>query len=667
MVGQQRLLSVSTMMGIAAVRRRSSVAVAPRSAAGGVGLLGMRRRRRGRRAISTSRSSSRSGSGSSIHSTMLSDQLRLLQQRECRRTLSSSSSSASSNNNAAESPPERLRVAIVGGGCAGLSAALHLAPLVDAGLIASPIDIFDDSTLPPAAAETSFNSGSSATSTSSSGCAGAGAIGRDIGVGIWSTALEPLRMSSSTSSSVPRTSHELAYHEMTKHGTWVGDVGYRTIDGDWLMHSHLPTNRDEMNQTGIPGLLFLRERDMLSSLQKAVAWEEAPERGTIRTHHRRSNTASSSAAAPGRQSRSRIMRLEEDSGQPWSTRLVFGIDLDGTCQYSERDYHLIVAADGTNSVLRKVYGGHDTATSNLLTGGAASSSLASPIELPHLQQQQQSNNSSNGGGGVSSTQEEAVGLQNRNYTVFRGNANITQEELLRKCGGVKKGGGGSSFQTWGNGQSMRFATVPMLYPIEDDKSSKHERQVWFITIDNDEIAEEPDAYKRRDLLLEQFKDWHEPIKSLVMATKPEETLMERAIAHRHCMGPVLSLNRVVSRMHGRRPPNSGEGPSIVFLGDAAMTIDPILAQGFTVAMEGAHSLRNTVENACVPSQQDPTLGFDPFCKCHGTSPLFSTSTCVLAADQDTTYTPHVPLVVLRGLLLIFSTISIFTTQYCVKS
>jgi hypothetical protein len=74
------------------------------------------------------------------------------------------------------------------------------------------------------------------------------------------------------------------------------------------------------------------------------------------------------------------------------------------------------------------------------------------------------------------------------------------------------------------------------------------------------------------------------------------------------MGPVLNFNsNVVKNLHGRRPPSSGEGPAIVFVGDAMMTVDPILAQGFTMAMEGAALLRASIEKSCITPEQQQLL------------------------------------------------------------
>ena len=98
------------------------------------------------------------------------------------------------------------------------------------------------------------------------------------------------------------------------------------------------------------------------------------------------------------------------------------------------------------------------------------------------------------------------------------------------------------------------------------------------------------------------------------ATDAEEILCEHAVAHRHCIGPAISMNKVIERIRGTRPPNSGEGPCMVFVGDAYMTIDPILAQGFTVAMEGAYATKNSVLKSCQVTDPNSKYAFDPYCK-----------------------------------------------------
>ena len=335
---------------------------------------------------------------------------------------------------------EHLRVAIVGGGAAGLSSALHLAPLVEKGIVESPIDVFEPTTLKR----------------------------REIGVGLWSTALEPFRVS-------PRNSHQLLWKDMTHYGRWVGTVGYRTPDGTWLAKSQLPTSiEDNMD---MPGLLFLREMDMLASLRRAVHLEEM--QGTVKMHH--GDQAS-------------ITGIQEDSPHSYLSGL-----LGGDC-VTDRDYHLIVAADGMHSILRKRYGGHRhlhrfMGTAALLWSGRGQSP-------------------DTGSSWDATGQAEANAIEDRKYTVFHGNANLTH---------AKSGIDGESFQTWGVGKSMHFATVPLLYPSGEKQL---EKEVWFLTTSDDSIAAKTDAVKRRDLLLTAFRDWHAPICQLVEATPPEAILFE---------------------------------------------------------------------------------------------------------------------------------------------
>lgn len=107
-------------------------------------------------------------------------------------------------------------------------------------------------------------------------------------------------------------------------------------------------------------------------------------------------------------------------------------------------------------------------------------------------------------------------------------------------------------------------------------SGEKEYQVWFITIDDDEIAKEADVHKRKELLLERFGEWHDPISHLVLSTPAEAILKDEALAHKHSLGPLL--------------PHQDKGTLLVFVGDAYMTVDPILAQGFTMGMEAGQSL-----------------------------------------------------------------------------
>ncbi len=202
-----------------------------------------------------------------------------------------------------------------------------------------------------------------------------------------------------------------------------------------------------------------------------------------------------------------------------------------------------------------------------------------------------------------SNQSEATGIQDRNYDVFRGNAPVTREEL----DGLEK-----SFQTWGEGRNMRFATVPMIYPGTD--GNKEERHVWFITIDDRNISAEKDPIKRREMLLDAFQDWHDPICQLVKATPPHEILMERALAHRHSQQPVVDFYGLINKAYKKSVPAVGHGPVIQYVGDAFLTVDPILAQGFTVGMEGAACLATVLSSCLDVDTKIPgnSLAFDPY-------------------------------------------------------
>ena len=118
-----------------------------------------------------------------------------------------------------------FRIAIVGAGSAGLSTALHLAPLVHKGLIA-PIDIYETSSL-----EEYVHPHEKNTSYDEDFHPGSGAVGRDIGVGLWSTALKPFAEAKEAAENCQNnilkkrwSTHVELIQKLEKMGKWVGKV-----------------------------------------------------------------------------------------------------------------------------------------------------------------------------------------------------------------------------------------------------------------------------------------------------------------------------------------------------------------------------------------------------------------------------------------------------------
>jgi len=455
-----------------------------------------------------------------------------------------------SSRECTKSAGERLRVAVVGGGAAGLATALHLAPLVNAGLIGGPIDVYDAADQLPST----------------------------IGVGIWSTALYGFRDSKDVAS------HQIAYNDMIGKGTFSKGVGFRSPRGDWLAESNL-------SGAETPDLLFLRQSDMLGALRKAVHHEV--QLGNVVLHSGTCN---------------KIRSVSEDSPDPWSAPLEIEINgPDKPTIKTERDYHLIVAADGMSSVLRKTYGGHVIERKRHLGIVALEDGSGGPLDLSDGINN--INNEEVEETWAISSHAEATSMQDRHYHVFRGNSPVTRHKVE---------GLDEAFQTWGESGNMRFATVPMKIPLAGVGGATEERQTWFITIDDSKISSERDQTRRKDMLLEAFRSWHDPIRQLVEATPPDEIMMERAMAHKHSCEPVVNFNGVVHSIRKKPVPAHGNGPVIQFVGDSFMTVDPILAQGFTFGIEGAaalaQSLRvcldvdNTVSSSSSNQRQ---LAFDP--------------------------------------------------------
>jgi len=463
-----------------------------------------------------------------------------------------------------------IRVAIIGGGVSGLSTALQLAPLAEKGLIAKPIEIYEKTCLIRSSSSASVSASASASfndTTNPTRSPGSGAIGREIGVGIWSTALEPFR--------TQRKSHKELIRKLEHLGQYVEKVGYRTPKGDWLTKTKLslpPSLQPNLNladadadatKTCIadPSLLFIRENDFIKSLHEAALAEQ--EQGTIQLHYATSEQDESTHV--------------DSIVLPDSTSNGLEMGYSGQLQFkdgntSSTDYHMVIAADGMKSTLRTKYSGYDGFIKKWKAGKEPS------LEYTPKWQEEQL--------------DEKHSIEDRKYVVFRGNSPLK--------------GDGVSFQTWGEGRNMRFALVGMSHPTNGISQERSEKQVWFATICDEVICSKKDPEERKELLIKSFQEWHNPIRQLIESTPAEEIFMERGVAHKHSLKPVLNLAEVIhyqarhSKMGGGASfsPMQYPGPGciLLFAGDAYMTIDPVLAQGFTMAMEAGADLAVTLES-----------------------------------------------------------------------
>ena len=207
----------------------------------------------------------------------------------------------------------RLRVAVVGGGAAGMTTALHLSPLVASGLIQGPIDVYEANNVKKS---NKLRTSGHTKSTSIGGkqlYSGSGALGRDIGVGIWSTAWWPFLRSlekglssgnnaednNNKDTNKNRQSYKALLKDLEACGSYVKDVGYRSPNGSWLVKSQLnaspygindllhesssESNGSKSIDNDDPALLFVREKDLLSCLRNAIKIEQ--KMGTVKYHY----------------------------------------------------------------------------------------------------------------------------------------------------------------------------------------------------------------------------------------------------------------------------------------------------------------------------------------------------------------------------------------------
>ncbi len=515
-----------------------------------------------------------------------------------------------------------------------MTTALHLSPLVASGLIQGPIDVYEANNVKKS---NKFRTSGHTTSGTSEGgkqlYSGSGALGRHIGVGIWSTAWWPFLRSlekglssdtansnsNSTDMNRNRQSYKILLKDLEACGSYVTDVGYRSPNGSWLVKSQLnaspygiddlldgttESNRLKSIDSDDPALLFVREKDLLSCLRNAIKIEQ--KMGTVKYNYG-----------------VKVESINDVSGNMGSLELHPNNDTESTATTTTSPhYHLIIAADGLRSSLRSRYAGHQSIHATSL--GIESSS------------QEDAENSLENHWEHTRGHREATKVENREYIVFRGNApKLTADAAAED--------GSDSFQTWGCSKSMRFAAVPFRHAdedLEDDddgsnighysqtdtfKERQKDEEVWFATINDPVFIDayknsnsEMDAEERKKLLIDAFGSWHNPVKTLIETTPAEDIMYEMALAHKHNASPVFdiktimdferwklkrkkkaSATEVMDNDSNNEKPNTvpGPGPILVFIGDSMMTIDPVLAQGFTMAMESGASIARSIERA----------------------------------------------------------------------
>lgn len=530
-----------------------------------------------------------------------------------------------------------------------MTTALHLAPLVAAGLVRGPIDVYESTSVKKVDGR-SRDSGHTPRGVESAGGGrqlhpGSGALGRDIGVGIWSTGWWPFlrsvkegmlppsstdgggggeAMQDSIRTEKNRRSYRILLQDLEACGSYVRDVGYRTPNGSWLVKSELnpspfgiqdllaDESGDGFEKMCIvdedPALLFVREKDLLSCLRNAVGIEG--KLGTVKLH--------SGVRVDG------ITNVVGDLGS-----LVLQSTAGESDAYDSPQYHVIVAADGLYSTLRSRFAGHH---SSQVTGTGMESSTRPPSKDTLEYQWEHTKG-----------QREATQVESREYVVFRGNA----PKLLDVEDGEEQ-----AFQSWGEERGMRFAAVPFRHETEDlddgddcggdghysqsqsFMSKKKEEEVWFATISDPAFIDtfrdasawwdaDYDAEGQKKLLLEAFGSWHKPVRTLIETTPADKIMCDLAVAHRHNARPVFDVARIMEfemwqenrmakknesggltepqqeRQHSGDVCILGRGPVVTFIGDSMMCIDPVLAQGFTVAMESGASFAARIQQVLV--------------------------------------------------------------------
>ncbi|CAM9208315.1 unnamed protein product [Ectocarpus sp. 4 AP-2014] len=470
-------------------------------------------------------------------------------------------------------------VVVVGAGVGGLATAACLARIglrvtvaAGKGGAGGGRDITTTGEKTKAAAES--------TDRSSSGTGGS----IDPGVGIWTHGLACLE-----SLGVLR--------QLESEGRYMGEAGYRDTAGNWLATPTRPLQqwgaapmlRGEPcsdafggksedarlgggGEGGSASVLFVRESKLMEALRSALPADTKFVVGDVEDINWGRGARNDDAGVAGK-SRGTV-----------SGRFCAAGAGDGGW---EADFDLLVGADGRQSFVRDrvVLAPEAGATDG--RRGDAGRSVAST-------------------GAVGRSEAAAAGPRRRGYTVYRGvcsSSSSSSSSSRRSPEGASRmdeegGWGLASFQTWGPG--LRFASVPLA----------GDARMWFATVEDglvgadggpaDKDQHSPSCggggcegeqnHKNKRFLLETFGGWHAPVGSLLRATAEGSITREdaRAMSRRGLRDIAAAVG--AARRRSRGGGGGGGGGGVVLVGDAAHTLDPVLAQGAGLALEDAFFL-----------------------------------------------------------------------------